>query len=403
MYSIVVTKLYKQSRIWFIKMVSTNIKTGVDKLVELVAEKKKITVEDAAKKLGVGKDVVQEWAEFLEEEGVITLDYSLSKTWITEKKITKEDVLGTAKEVSSEKEALSRKIDVAISTLQDETSGFENIRKEFVNIQGHIKNEVETVKKQLAELERYDSLRNNIDKDVAKQKQNYESVIKEAEEKLKLESQKYDELKSVIEKERKNLEQYGQKLDELRKLRNDYERTLTSLKESLKNIDEVMEDYRKRFDGANKLISTSKAALDKLSAEISEKKGTVLTKRIQELKLDEEKLVKNQAALESEIKEKLGAIRSYAGIGDKVHKGFDGVFAKNITTEKLIAEIENDKTDLVKDLEKLKTKVATFTMMTNNATIKSELKDMAYTLESFERKKLSIRYKIEKLLGLIKG
>jgi chromosome segregation ATPase len=384
-------------------MVSTNIKTGVDKLVELVSEKKRVTVEDAAKKLGVGKEVVQEWAEFLEEEGIVSLDYSLSKVWITEKKITKEEVLSSAKEVSSEKEALTRKIDVAINSLQDEASGFENIRKEFTNIQGHIKNEVEVVKKQLAELERYDNLRNSIDKDVSKQRENYSSFIKEAQEKLKLESQKYDELKGVIEKERKNLEQYGQKLDELKKLRNDYERTIVSLKDSLKHIDEVMSDYKNKFEGSNKTIIVYKSALDKLNAELSERKGTLLTKKIQELKLGEERLLKNQLELENEIKEKLGALRSYSGVGDKVHKGFDGVFSKNITTEKLIAEIENDKTDLTKELESLKKKVATFSLLTNNSSMKSQLKEMTSTLESFERKKLSIRYKIEKLLGLIKG
>jgi chromosome segregation ATPase len=384
-------------------MVSANIKTGVDKLVELVSEKKRVTVEDAAKKLGVGKDVVQEWAEFLEEEGLVSLDYNLSKVWITEKKITKEEVISSAKEVSSEKEALTRKIDVAISSLQDEASGFENIRKEFTNIQGHIKNEVEVVKKQLGELERYDSLRNNIDKEVSKQKSDYDSFVKEAQEKLKLESQKYEELKEVIEKERKNLEQYGQKLEELKKLRNDYERTVSSLKESLKSIDEVMDDYKHKFDGSNKVILVYKTALDKLNAELSEQKGNLLTKKIQELKLGEERLLKNQLVLENEIKEKLGSLRSYSGIGDKVHKGFEGVFAKNITTEKLISEIENDKTDLTKELEALKTKVETFSLLTNSSSMKTQLKDMTSTLESYERKKLSIRYKIEKLLGLIKG
>jgi chromosome segregation ATPase len=384
-------------------MVSTNIKTGVDKLVELVSEKKRVTVDDAAKKLGVGKEVVQEWAEFLEEEGIVSLDYSLSKVWITEKRITKEEVMSSAKEVSSEKEALTRKIDVAITALQDEASGFENIRKEFSNIQGHIKNEVEVVKKQLAELERYDALRNNIDKDVSKQRESYSAFVKDAEEKLKLESQKYDELKGVIEKERKNLEQYSQKLEDMKRLRNDYERTVSSLKDSLKGIDEVMNDYKHKFEGSEKTILVYKSALDKLNAEISDRKGTLLTKKIQELKLGEERLLKNQLGLENEIKEKLGSLRSYSGIGDKVHKGFDGVFAKNISTEKLIAEIENDKTDLTKELESLKSKVLTFSMLTNNASMKTQLKDMTSTLESFERKKLSIRYKIEKLLGLIKG
>ena len=83
--------------------------------------------------------MVQEWAEFLEEDGIVTLEYSLSKTWIVEKKITKEDVMHGAAEVYSEKDALSRRIDVAITSLHNETSGLEDIKKEFLNIQGHMK------------------------------------------------------------------------------------------------------------------------------------------------------------------------------------------------------------------------------------------------------------------------
>jgi chromosome segregation ATPase len=384
-------------------MVSTNIKTGADKLVELVSDKKKIAVDAAAKILGVGKDVVQEWAEFLEEEGIVTLDYSLSKTWITEKRITKEDVIRSASEVSSEKEALVRKIDVAITSLQKDTSGFEDVRKEFTNIQKHIKNEIETVKKQLVDLERYDSLRKNLDRDVLKQKENYDDLVKTAEEKLKIESEKYDDLKSLIEKERKNVEQYGQKMDELKKLRSDYERTVTSLKDSLKHIDDVMSDYKKRFEDSNKVMMNYKAALDKLEQEISDKKGSLLSNKIKDLKSGEDGLFKKQVEIENDIRKAVGAVQSYIGVSDKVHKSFDGYFSKNITTEKLISEIENDKTDLNKDLESLKSKVLAFTLVTSNASIKSQLNDMEDKLKEFERKKLSIRYKIEKLVSLIKG
>ena len=384
-------------------MVSTNIKTGVDKLVDLVSEKKKVNIDDAAKKLGVGKNVVQEWAEFLEEEGLVTLEYSLSKVWITEKKITKEDVLSNAKEVSSSKDALARKIDVAITALQEETTGFETVRKEFINIQSHIKDEIGVVKKQLVVLERYESLRKNLDKDIDKQKGDYEAFVKDAQEKLKLESQKYEELKEVIEKERKNLDQYSQKLDELRKLRSDYERTLSSLKDSLKNIDAVMGDYKRRFEDSDKTINIYKTALDKLNMEISERKGSLLTKKLAELKANEDRLFKNQLEIENEIKQGISSFQSYSSVGDKVHKSFDGYFTKNIATERLIAEIENDKTDLTKDLESLKQKVLSFTLMTNNSTIRSELKELSYQLDSFEHKKLSIRYKIEKLVSMIKG
>lgn len=384
-------------------MVSTNIQTGVDKLVGLVSEKKKIAVDAAAKALGVGKDVVQEWAEFLEEDGVVTLEYSFSKTWIVEKKITKDDVMHGAAEVASEKDALSRKIDVAITSLQKETSGFEDIKKEFSNIQNHVKSEIETVKKQLEELERYDSLRKNLDKEVVKQKESYEGILKTASDKIKIESQKYDDLKVLIERERKNLEQYIQKIEELKKVRNDYERTISSLKESLAHIEDVLSEYRKRFEDSTKVVSNYKTALDRLESDLSDKKTGLLTGKIKDLKMDEDKLSKKQEEMEAEIKKAVLSVRSFNDVSNKLHKGFDGVFAKNISTEKLVAEIENDKTDLKKDLEALKSKVMAFTLVTSNAGIKSQLKEMEDKLREFERKKLSIRYKIERLVSLIRG
>jgi chromosome segregation ATPase len=384
-------------------MVGTNIKTGADKLVDLISEKKKISVDEAAKTLGVGKNVVQEWAEFLEEEGTVDLEYSFSKAWITAKRITKDDVISSAKEVASEKDALARKIDVAITALQQETSGFEDIRREFSNIQKHIKDEIDLVKNQLGELEKFDSLRKNLDKDVSRQHQEYKSIVNEAEEKLRLESQKYDELKSLIEKERKTIEQYGQKIEELKKLRNDYERTVTSLESSLKNIDNVMSEYSKRFDDSNKIISTYKAMLDKLDSEISENKGSLLTKKLETLKGNDIRLSKSMLELESDIKRRTGSLQSYGAVSDKVHSSFNGFFSKNINTEKLISEIENDKTDLTKELESLKKKVESFTLVTSNASIKSQLKEIESQLKNFERKKTSIKYNIEKLLSFIKG
>jgi chromosome segregation ATPase len=384
-------------------MGSVNIKTGADKLVELVSEKKRVVLDDAAKKLGVGKEVVLEWAEFLEEEGLVTLEYSLSQVFICEKKITRADVLSSAKEVSSEKDALSRRIDVAITTLAHETSGFEDVRREFNTIQKGIKGEIDILKKQLEELERYELLRKGLDKDVSKQRSDYDGFIKDIEDKLHMESQKYDDLKGVIDKERKNLDQYSLKLEELRKLRSDYERTIVSLKASLKNIDSVIFDYKKRFDDSDKTINTYKQSLDNLEKDLSDKKGTFVNKKIVELKANQDKLLKTQSNMEKEISSKTGPMQSYSSISDKIHKSFDGFFSKNISTEKLISEIENDKLDLAKDLEALKSKVTKFTLISTHADMKSRMSDLEDNLKALEKKKSVISVKIEKLVNMIKG
>lgn len=383
-------------------MVGRNITTGVDRLVEIISEKKRIELEAAAKILGVGKDVVQEWAQFLEEEGIVTIDYNLSKVWISERKINKEDVLTNVKEISSEKEAFTRKIDVAINSIKEETSDFELIRTEFLNIQGNIKEEIDVLKKQLAELDRYEGLRKNLGKDIESQKNDYDSFSREIQEKLKVDMQKYEQLRLIIAKEKENIDQYAKKIEELIKLRTDYERTIFSLKESLKNIDKVVGDYKKRFEEANKVVKNYKLSLDILDKGLVDQKNNFITKKIDVLKANEDRLFRNQLVLEKQIREKTINMESHAGLSDKLHQSFEGFFSKNISTEKLISEIENEKLSLIKDLEELKLKVQAFTLLTSNSSIKSELKDIEDKIRRFELRKQSIKSKIAQLVSLFK-
>ena len=86
------------------------IETGVDKLVHLIEHKKRITVEDAAKSVGVSAIVIEEWADFLEEQGIISIEYKFAKTFLVERKLTKREVEKKTKEFHNTKEAFIRKI-----------------------------------------------------------------------------------------------------------------------------------------------------------------------------------------------------------------------------------------------------------------------------------------------------
>ena len=66
------------------------IETGVDKLVSLINSKKKVTVKESAKELGVGVSVIEEWADFLEEEGIINIDHKLTRSELIFKEMPKE-------------------------------------------------------------------------------------------------------------------------------------------------------------------------------------------------------------------------------------------------------------------------------------------------------------------------
>lgn len=61
-----------------------NITTSVDSLVTLVKKKGRISVEDAAKELGLSAEVIMEWANFLEEDKIIFIDYKITTPFLVD-------------------------------------------------------------------------------------------------------------------------------------------------------------------------------------------------------------------------------------------------------------------------------------------------------------------------------
>ena len=54
------------------------IKTGIDRLIEMVNKEGKVPITKAAKELDIGKEQVSNWAETLSSKGVIELHYPLT-------------------------------------------------------------------------------------------------------------------------------------------------------------------------------------------------------------------------------------------------------------------------------------------------------------------------------------
>jgi len=110
------------------------IETGVDKLVKLVNEKGKVSSFDAAKELGVSNTVVMEWADFLEEEGIISIEYKFTKQFLVPRKLGKKEVQEKAKEFSGKKDVFVRKAEVSLSFLDKEAAKLNSIKEEFDKI-----------------------------------------------------------------------------------------------------------------------------------------------------------------------------------------------------------------------------------------------------------------------------
>ena len=132
------------------------IETGVDKLIELIERKKDLSLQEAANLLGVPKVVVEEWVSFLEEEGLISVDYRLGKTKLQLKELSPQDVQRKSKEFVSKKEGFLRKLESTLSTIEKEHDWLQKIKKEFTDLAQEVHKEVSSIEEELGTLEKFE-------------------------------------------------------------------------------------------------------------------------------------------------------------------------------------------------------------------------------------------------------
>ncbi len=95
------------------------IKTGADRLLELVKKSKEIATAAAAKELGVGIQTIDAWANFLEEDGLVTIKYKFTTPYVTVPEVPKAQQRKQAVGPSEE--------GIELTQLKTELNGMQNI------------------------------------------------------------------------------------------------------------------------------------------------------------------------------------------------------------------------------------------------------------------------------------
>jgi chromosome segregation ATPase len=380
-----------------------NITTGIDKLVQLIHDKTKISSEQAAKTLGISKDVIEEWIELLEQEKVVSVSYKFSKMYVEERKIDEDTVEISVKQAHSERDAFKRKIEATIKAIDNETSGFEEIRSEFAKVQGRIKDELETVRKEMKELERYDALKKNIDKEIEEQQKTYKQFIQEYDNQLEDFDKAYEQSVEDLKKEEKQLTVFEEKVAELREQKNDVEKTIATSIAQLKEISSALTSQIKNISGTEENIKKIKKDILSITGNIEKNREENIKRLSKLVGSKREQIEEQQDTLLKSAKLKVKEVQNYAEMGKKIYDGFENLFAKKIKTGDLIAEIETEKDNLKKELELLQQKVEVFNVISKHASVVDKLGDIEKTLAAYEKRKETLSGKINNLIGFIKG
>jgi chromosome segregation ATPase len=379
------------------------LETGVDKLVQLVAKFKKISVDKAAKELGVSSIVVQEWADFLEEQGLISIEYTLSNVYLVEKKLTKKEVFSKAKEFTSKKESFVRRVETAISTFERDFDGFEKIRHEFESLKKDMGSEMTRIEQELGELHKYEQIKSKIDDDVKMQKEEYLKLINGAHQQIETEEKKFKQILSTLAEEREKIKQ---ERDEIHTLEENEEK----LKEKIKAFTSIVETIKQKvsdekliLDNSEKRIIDMGKLIDEVEVNIKEKKENKIAPLIK-LSLEQEKKIDFiQADILRKVELAKKNIEKQTVSGKEAAAKFKKFFEKKAEIEKLFEKIESERNKLKTEMEDLVKAAMSFNILDKGGSLKDHIADLESKFGQLEQRKGLFKKEIEKLTDMIKG
>ena len=361
---------------------SSVIETGVDRLVNIVKERGRIALQDAAKELGVSTTVIQEWVDFLEEEGIISVEYKLTKPYLVERKLTKKEVETKAKEFSSKKDVFIRKAEVSLSFLEKQAEDLKKVKAEFDKIKSELGMELDTVRDDLKELERYQQLKAELQRVVEEQKNDAKLKIEELTKQVLREQKKYQEIVAGITKEREELsieKAEAQSIEESEKILN---KRLTELKAIIGLIE-------KKVLGEDAAIKNSELHIEKLSLLIDdikrrvEEEKSIIDPLIEKSKEQERKVLAIQEKIIKKIAQKQKKVSNVKDITKKV----EDFFKKKLAVVNMVDKVNKDRDELEKSLIELIKKAKSFQLTASKSDVGKQMIELEKRFEDVDKKK----------------
>ena len=376
---------------------SSIIETGVDKLVHIVRERGKIALADAAKELGVSPTVIQEWVDFLEEEGIISVEYKLTKPFLVDRKLTQKEVEVKAKEFTNKKDVFVRKAEVNLSFLEKQAEELKKVKSAFDNVKNELGLKLDTVRSELSELEKYQQLKEELQKQVIEQKSNTKLKIDDLTKQVLREQKKYKELVSDIKKEKDELAKEraeARSIEESEKILNekllDLKAMIRLIEKKILNEDTSIKNSELHIERLSQLIEEIKQSVENEKSSISPlmEQSEELEKKMEELQDKIIKKISQNPKNEYEIKEMTRKIKDF--------------FDKKFVIVNLVDKVNKDRDDLEKSLIELIKKAKSFQLTTKQANMGNDMVDLEKKFNEVDKKKEMFEDELKKLTSLFK-
>ena len=348
------------------------ISTGVDNLIKLVKERGRVEVTEAAMNLKLPLRTVEDWSHVLEEEGLVTIEYKLTKIYLVWHAPTVEYVAQKTERLEEKATGVRSDISGLISKVE------------------HGGHEVEEMQSELARMESAAAMS---PAEIAKMKEELSGLEKRYSETISDSMGKLDKLKKKLSMVGPSLgagagagkeqgagsEELGKELEVLKKFEETLQSQMGDVDEFYGAFETRAEDFRKQIEGnkGSSAVETIKgemaevralknelagaieavadeqksltgkiAMLEKKFADMSEEEGGSVgaaRKKLTELRRMEEDAKKQKDAVAEQLADALSLAKKQAA---KVEE----ILSSASTTEAKMKELKDDYIDISEEL-----------------------------------------------------
>ncbi|MBW2965603.1 hypothetical protein KY342_00700 [Candidatus Woesearchaeota archaeon] len=388
-------------------MQEKTIQTEVDRLVTLVHEEGRISIKKAARRLNMPVSTITEWASFLEEEGIINIEYKFTTPFLVKRKLSQEQIEEIKKDVKEEKNIFDRKSESTLNYLNKLETEVDNLKDIFNDLGKHFKRRFSDVKKQFNKLKKAQDEKEKLDKHIIDSKQRFIKIISDINKQLFKEqtdcrtiydllynqSKMGSQILGIQEDELKLIEKtdmmLNKKLKELkRKLDRKKSAELKSKGKMAKKSESNLHALEKKYMKLKEFLNNERAIIEKLLKENQDQdrqieilKKDVLSKMM----ISDSKINKTI----TEINEVPKKLKLFMSKKDKIFKILNGVsYNERMLKEKLV--------DLMK-------RGSAINLSENYEDIISEINELEKNLEEISSKRGFFEREIKKIFGLLKS
>ncbi|MFH0885343.1 MAG: hypothetical protein V1861_06555 [Candidatus Micrarchaeota archaeon] len=126
------------------------ITTGVDALVRLVKEKQKIELEEASSLLNIPQETIEDWTRVLEEEGILRIEYRLTRVFLLWVKPTEEEVATEKESFYEEKKGIESEVEQIKGKISTGRNDLEDLRGSFEKFYSKVYGRMESLEKMVS-------------------------------------------------------------------------------------------------------------------------------------------------------------------------------------------------------------------------------------------------------------